>query len=129
MKALIVDGYIDEPAAFGVPPYISPRIKVVAGAFLLKGFDVDYLTIDLVRERDQWNRCLDYDYLVIHGGITTPGRYLGGTPISSTEISRLLNLCDGPVRIVAGPIVSAGYTLRGGTTAFNQDFSQRGTRS
>jgi radical SAM superfamily enzyme with C-terminal helix-hairpin-helix motif len=49
---------------------------------------------------------------------------VGGTPISSTEVSRLLNLCDGPARIVAGPIVSAGYTLRGGTTAFNPDFSE-----
>jgi radical SAM superfamily enzyme with C-terminal helix-hairpin-helix motif len=124
VKALIVDGYIDEPAAFGVPPYISPKIRVVAGAFFLKGVDVDYLTIDSVREGDLWSRCLDYDYLVIHGGTTTPGRYLGGTPISSTEVSRLLNLCDGPVRIVAGPIVSAGYTLRGGTTAFNPDFSE-----
>ncbi len=124
MKALIVDGYIDEPAAFGVPPYISPKIRVVAGAFFLLGVDVDYLTIDSVREGELWSRCLDYDYLVIHGGTTTPGRYLGGTPISSTEVSRLLNLCDGPVRIVAGPIVSAGYTLRGGTTAFNPDFSE-----
>jgi radical SAM superfamily enzyme with C-terminal helix-hairpin-helix motif len=39
VKALIVDGYIDEPAAFGVPPYISPKIRVVPAPFS-KGVDL-----------------------------------------------------------------------------------------
>ena len=29
---VIVDGYIDDPAALGVPPYISPAVRAAAGA-------------------------------------------------------------------------------------------------
>jgi radical SAM superfamily enzyme with C-terminal helix-hairpin-helix motif len=32
--AFILDGYVDEPACLGVPPYISPYIRTVAGALL-----------------------------------------------------------------------------------------------
>jgi len=122
MKALIIDGYTDEPAAFGVPPYISPRIRALAGAFLLKRFETDYLTIDQVRSGNHWNRPNDYDFLLVYGGVTTSGRYLGGTPISSSEISRLLEANKDPVKVVSGPLVSVGYTLRGGTTAFAPRF-------
>ena len=31
-KVAVIDGYIDDPAALGVPPYISPMIRAVAGA-------------------------------------------------------------------------------------------------
>ncbi len=32
MKVVILDGYVDEPSNFGVPPYISPYPRYVAGA-------------------------------------------------------------------------------------------------
>ena len=32
IRVLLIDGYIDDPAALGVPPYISPISRAVAGA-------------------------------------------------------------------------------------------------
>ena len=49
--ACILDGYVDEPACLGVPPYISPYIRTVAGALIGHGFTVRYLTIDQLPER------------------------------------------------------------------------------
>ena len=47
----IVDGYIDDPAALGVPPYISPMVRSIAGAALDAGADkVEYITIDMIRK-------------------------------------------------------------------------------
>ena len=42
--AYILDGYVDEPACLGVPPYISPYIRTVAGALLAHGFLVQLLS-------------------------------------------------------------------------------------
>ncbi len=45
----LIDGYIDDPAALGVPPYISPMIRSIAGAALDAGADrVEYISIDLI---------------------------------------------------------------------------------
>jgi len=49
MCCVIIDGYVDEPAVLGVPPYVSTYVRYVAGAFFLKGYDVRYYTIDQVR--------------------------------------------------------------------------------
>ena len=48
--AFILDGYVDEPACLGVPPYISPYIRTVAGALLSHHYTVRYLTIDQLRK-------------------------------------------------------------------------------
>ncbi|MGB9613921.1 MAG: radical SAM protein, partial [Fervidobacterium sp.] len=55
MRCVVIDGYVDEPAVLGVPPYISTYVRYVAGLFLLKGFEVDYYTIDQVRANDMWH--------------------------------------------------------------------------
>jgi len=34
---LLIDGYIDDPAALGVPPYISPIARAVAGVAMDAG--------------------------------------------------------------------------------------------
>ncbi|MDP3563793.1 MAG: radical SAM protein, partial [Methanoregula sp.] len=47
--AVILDGYVDEPACLGVPPYVSPYIRTVAGALIAHGYTVQYLTIDQLR--------------------------------------------------------------------------------
>ncbi|OAA30063.1 radical SAM protein [Kosmotoga arenicorallina S304] len=116
MKAALIDGYIDEPAALGVPPYISQRVRAIAGIFYSRGIDVDYFTIDTIREKGLWDSFDTYDYLVLHGGLTTPGHYTGGTPASLSEFEKLLLLNDNPTKIVEGPIV-AGYSLKGGRKA------------
>ena len=58
-RAVLIDGYIDEPAALGVPPYISPYVRYVYGALRKRDFDVSYLTIDEIRAKNHWN-CLLY---------------------------------------------------------------------
>ncbi|KLO22308.1 MULTISPECIES: radical SAM protein [unclassified Marinitoga] len=116
MKAVIIDGYVDEPAILGVPPYVSPYIRYAAGALYYHGIDVDYYTIDQVRKGTMWQSFNNYEYLIIIAGVTVPGHYLGGTPISLSEINRLFSLNKEPLRVLGGPIVK-GYTLTGGRRA------------
>ena len=89
-EAFILDGYVDEPACLGVPPYISPYIRTVAGALIAHGYPVQYLTIDQLRSDPmrtvELNRA---DLLVMIAGVTVPGKYLGGTPATLTEIQQL----------------------------------------
>ncbi len=113
-KAILVDGYIDEPAALGVPPYISPYIRYIYGALKREGFDVTYKTIDQIREENLWS--LESDILVIYGGTTVPGHYLSGTPILLSEIKKLVTNSKASVKIVSGP-VARSYTIRGGTVS------------
>ncbi len=81
-KAVLLDGYVDEPAMLGVPPYLSPLARYSYGALVSAGWDVAYLTVD------QWRhgaRFPSVDLLaVIHGAIV-PGKYLRGMPISARE--------------------------------------------
>ncbi|WGS65635.1 radical SAM protein [Marinitoga aeolica] len=116
MKAVIIDGYVDEPAILGVPPYVSTYIRYAAGALYYHGIDVDYFTIDQVRENNMWQSFNHYEYLIIIGGVTVPGHYLGGTPISLNEINKIFSLNKEPLRVLGGPIVK-GYTLTGGRRA------------
>src|SRR5206468_2476121 len=51
MKVVILDGYVDEPSNFGVPPYISPYPRYVAGAVRDAGHEWEYETMD---EWDRW---------------------------------------------------------------------------
>ena len=46
MAWLVLDGYEDEPAAFGVPPYVGFHIRYTCGVLEKQGIDYDYLTID-----------------------------------------------------------------------------------
>ena len=116
MKAVIVDGYIDEPASLGVPPYISPIIRATAGLLRKIGYEVHYWTIDKVRAMQAWNSFIKEDLMIVCGGIATPGKYLGGSPITPLEVCRLLSSNKNQLKILLGPI-GRGYTLRGGTNA------------
>ncbi len=50
MQVLVVDGYTDEPAALGVPPYIAPLPRYIAGAAVDAGASfAGYVTIDQLR--------------------------------------------------------------------------------
>ncbi|ODN29865.1 radical SAM protein [Fervidobacterium thailandense] len=116
MRCAVIDGYVDEPAVLGVPPYISTYVRYVAGAFLLRGYSVDYFTIDQVRTNDLWNAFSGYDVLVVVGGVTVPGRYVGGTPVSPQEVQKLFELNRKPYRIIVGAIGRA-HAGRGGSVA------------
>ena len=69
--AIILDGYVDEPACLGVPPYISPYIRTVAGALGAHDFAVRYLTIDQLRNNPQRMREMNRaGLLVVIAGVT-----------------------------------------------------------
>ena len=84
---VLIDGYIDDPAALGVPPYISPMIRAVAGAAVDAGGKVTYLSIDMLR---QGREIPDADVTVLLSGNTVPGKYLRSMPMSLKEIREYL---------------------------------------
>ena len=89
MKALVLDGYTDEPACLGVPPFISPYARLAYGALSAAKADVSYATIDQYRQG-----VVDvskYDLLAVIRNLAVPGKYLRGMPASDREI---LAICD-----------------------------------
>lgn len=118
--AFILDGYVDEPACLGVPPYISPYIRTVAGALVSHGFTVRYLTIDQLRKDPiRTNELNKASVLAMIAGITVPGKYLGGTPATLTEIQQVGHMVRGPQKLLGGPI-GFGYAGEGGKKAVRQ---------
>ncbi|MEF8782197.1 MAG: radical SAM protein [Haloarculaceae archaeon] len=112
LSVTVVDGYVDEPAHFGVPPYISTYPRYVAGALVDAGVPRDritYHTIDALREeRERWRDVEAADLVIYVGGMTVPGKYVGGTPAEPEEVRRLgwaangTSLLGGPVRFGVG---------------------------
>lgn len=105
-SAILIDGYVDEPAVLGVPPYISTYARYIAGTLILKGFDVSYTTIDEIRKKNNWSNFNDYDVLVILSSVTVPGKYIGGTPASFEEVEKIFSLNKKPFRILAGALAN-----------------------
>jgi radical SAM superfamily enzyme with C-terminal helix-hairpin-helix motif len=112
LSVTLVDGYVDEPAHFGVPPYISTYPRYTAGALVDAGVppeNVTYHTIDELREdRKKWHDVEDADLMVYIGGMTVPGKYVGGTPAEPDEVKKLAwvsrgtSLMGGPVKFGVG---------------------------
>ncbi|MGQ4555825.1 radical SAM protein [Halobellus sp. GM3] len=107
LSVTLVDGYVDEPAHFGVPPYLSTYPRVTAGAIVdagVKAENVTYHTIDELREeRRKWADVADADLFVYLGGMTVPGKYVGGTPAEPDEVRELAWVAEG-VSVIGGPI-------------------------
>ena len=122
-EACILDGYVDEPTCLGVPPYISPYIRTVAGVLIGHGFSVRYLTIDQLRQDPHFITMLDRaDLVVMIAGVTVPGKYLGGKPATLTEIQQIGHMVRGPKKLIGGPI-GFGYAKEGGQRAIRQVIS------
>jgi len=112
LDVTIVDGYVDEPAHFGVPPYVSTYPRYTAGALVDAGVpesSITYHTIDELREdRGKWADVDRADLMVYVGGMTVPGKYVGGTPAEPDEVKELAwtasgtTLMGGPVRFGVG---------------------------
>ncbi len=118
--AIILDGYVDEPACLGVPPYISPYIRTVAGMLITHGFTVRYFTIDQLRNDPQLPAVMDRaGLLVAIAGVTVPGKYLGGTPATLTELRQVGHMVRGPKKLIGGPI-GFGYAGEGGKKAIRE---------
>ncbi len=119
-KAIIIDGYVDEPACFGVPPYISPYIRYIAGALREKKIhedDIHYATIDQIRANSEnFSQIIkNADIVTIVAGMAVPGKYLRSTPISPGEIESIFSAAQG-IKIIGGPI-RLGFSKEGGKTA------------
>ncbi|MDD1696350.1 MAG: radical SAM protein [Methanoregula sp.] len=121
--AVILDGYVDEPACLGVPPYISPYIRSVAGALITRGCTVQYLTIDQLRsDPHRLAEMNTANLFIMVTGVTVPGKYLGGTPATLTEIQQIGHMIKGPKKLVGGPI-GFGYAAEGGKKAIRKEIS------
>jgi len=107
LSVTIVDGYVDEPAHFGVPPYISTYPRYAAGALVDAGVpreQITYHTIDALREEtSRWRDVADADLTVYVGGMTVPGKYVGGTPAEPDEVRKVAWTADG-TSIMGGPV-------------------------
>ena len=115
-RAILLDGYVDEPAMLGVPPYLSPLARYSYGALRDAGWDVDYLTIDQLRGGA---RLMKADLLAVIDGAIVPGKYLRGMPISSKEVAAV-------ARSFAGTKIIGGAAVRfaGDTSAYGDyDFA------
>ncbi len=107
LEVTLVDGYVDEPAHFGVPPYLSTYPRYVAGALVDAGVDptrINYHTIDALRdERSRWQDVASADLVVYVGGMTVPGKYVGGTPAEPEEVRRIAWVAEGRT-LLGGPV-------------------------
>ena len=107
LSVTIVDGYVDEPAHFGVPPYISTYPRFTAGALVDAGVprsQIAYHTIDELRDdRQTWNAVADADLMIYVGGMTVPGSYVGGTPAEPEEVKKLAWVAEG-TSLMGGPV-------------------------
>ncbi|HDQ07735.1 MAG TPA: radical SAM protein [Methanoculleus sp.] len=121
--AWILDGYVDEPACFGVPPYISPYIRYCAGVLSSHGYRVRYATIDQLRQEPTLlQRCDSAAVVVMIAGVTVPGKYLGGTPASLTEIRQVGAALRHPLTVLGGPVIF-GSSSGGGEAAVRHALS------
>ncbi|AHF79848.1 Hypothetical protein TES1_0454 [Thermococcus paralvinellae] len=121
MIVAIVDGYTDEPAGLGVPPYLGiyPRYAYGAIKKARKNAQIFYLTIDDLRftfEGEQGIKTKNKtpnvfkvrkilskaDLIIYIGGLHTPGKYLSAVPSQVEEVAKFLKQFNG-VKILGGP--------------------------
>ncbi|MCU0859226.1 MAG: radical SAM protein [Thermoplasmata archaeon] len=87
MKALVLDGYTDEPACLGVPPYVGPHVRLAYGALVRAGAEVAYSTVD--RWRTGQVDPGAYDLVAVVRNVAVPGKYLRGMPASDRELASI----------------------------------------
>ncbi|MGA1820970.1 MAG: radical SAM protein [Thermoplasmatota archaeon] len=107
-RYLILDGYVDEPASLGVPPYLSPMVRSVAGGLVSGGADHDdigYITVDQWRYLRGEGKSLSdpkMEAVFCVMGCLVPGKYLRGTPISRREVIELESEIGDAILILVG---------------------------
>ncbi|RJT08074.1 radical SAM protein [Halococcus sp. IIIV-5B] len=122
LDVTLVDGYVDEPAHFGVPPYVSTYPRFTAGALVDAGVPeerITYHTIDELRdEKANWRDVAGADLTIYLGGMTVPGKYVGGTPAEPDEVKEVAwvaegtTLLGGPVRFGVGEENAGGQEMK-----------------
>ena len=124
LKIFIIDGYIDEPTCLGVPPYISPYPRYIAGAIwdFDKKANLSYLTIDQLRNNKKNFEILHKsDVIITIAGTSVPGRYLSGYPASPNELISIMNNFQKPLKILCGPAAKYGFGMSGGKKTRDTD--------
>jgi len=104
VKVVILDGFVDEPSNFGVPPFLSPYPRYLAGAVRDAGHEWEYVTIERVRA----GHPLRGDLLAAISGPIVPGKYLRGMPISEKELLHHAGAWEG-VCVLGGPLARFRY--------------------
>jgi len=125
LKVAILDGYVDEPTCLGVPPYISPYPRYIAGA--IWNYDssaqIFYVTINQIRNNNSLIDDLSKsDIVVVIAGMSVPGRYLSGFPASPSEIKNIMEKISKPIKILCGPAARYGFGISGGKKTREIDF-------
>ncbi len=100
---LIIDGYVDEPASLGVPPYVSQYPRYLWGALSALEQDVRYITIDQYRRGEGREYLEKAEYVAVIGGAIVPGRYMRGLPASMNELKEIAVHAKGTT-ILGGPV-------------------------
>ncbi len=126
---IILDGYTDEPAGLGVPPYINVYPRLVAGAAwsIDDNIRVRYWAIDDVRKNIDgfMNEAGEADLIVFIAGAEVPGRYIGGRPLTYEELIRLAMLLESKDKILVGPAARYGLGHGGGSLAVERRMLKR----
>jgi len=116
---LVLDGYEDEPAAFGVPNYVGFHIRYICGVLESRGIQYTYMTVDEWRlrfksrlsdpgERDSVRNELEgLSGAVLLAGAVVPGKYVRGTPISLRETNSFLSSIPANT-----PVLCGGWAIR-----------------
>ncbi|AEH25144.1 radical SAM protein [Pyrococcus yayanosii] len=131
MIVAIIDGYTDEPAGLGVPPYLGIYLRYAYGAVkkAQKDASIFYLTIDDLRATFEGedgirtkNKTPNFpkvrdildkaDLIVYIGGLHTPGKYLSAVPGSVEEVSRFLRPYKA-VKVLGGPAFMGSARMGG----------------
>lgn len=119
MRVLLIDGYTDEPAGLGVPPYLDVYPRYIAGAIWDANptAEIRYATIDQLRNAPQATAKLstDADLAVLVAGVTVPGKYLGGSPATARDALTLPNFIRSRHTAICGPAARFGFGHGGGT--------------
>lgn len=125
LRVTILDGYTDEPAGLGVPPYIDVYPRYAAGAIWYHDNDsiIKYITVDEARrEWSEFYKIADNsDITIVIAGVVVPGRYIGGVPLSAGELVEIgIRLSSSKtLSVLAGPAAVFGMGERGGMIAHN----------
>ncbi len=122
IRVLLIDGYIDEPGCLGVPPYLAPLPRYIAGAIHearengMPISDFSYKTVDQVRlqEKEDLKPFDNFNCVIFLTGVSVPGKYLGGKPISYRELHKWGSYLPESFTILCGPATKFGIGQEGG---------------
>mgnify|MGYP000294710635 CR=1 FL=1 len=139
LHVAIIDGYTDEPAGLGVPPYLGIYPRYVFGAVKSAGHIPHYLTVDDLRylnhpkgkgyeyEKSVFNTTLSRteteailsksSVFVVISGLYTPGKYLSARPATPSEIWSYIKDYNGE-KILGGPPVLSKEKIEDYTIVF-----------